>query len=71
MNDLDNLLKVIEASAIRAQKNEFVPNLMVTGTDEHKAIECGIRIGSRVREEILRTVSDSPKDGECGSGSCQ
>ena len=71
MSDLDTLLLIVEESALRAQKTDFVANLMVSGTDEYKAVESGIKIGSRVRREIMQTVSDEPKEGECGSGSCQ
>ena len=64
MSDLDDLLKVVEASAIEAKNKHFVANVMVTGTDAHKAIECGIRIGRRFREEVLQALAAILEDGE-------
>ena len=51
MDNLDELLKLVERSAELAQRKIFVANVMVTGTDAHKAIECGIRIGEKFRGE--------------------
>ena len=52
-NDLENLFKVVEASAKEALEQGFVANLMTTGTDTHAAIECGTRIGIGFRGKVL------------------
>ena len=49
MDNLDELLKLVERSAELAKNKTFVANVMETGTDAHKAIECGIRIGEKFR----------------------
>ena len=71
MSSLDVLLEIVEASAQQALKRGFVANVMTTGTDEYKAVECGLKIGNKIRAEIIKTISDKPKEGECGSGSCK
>ena len=53
MDDLDELLRLVERSAELAKRKTFVANVMETGTDAHRAIECGIRIGERFRAEVL------------------
>ena len=52
MDNLDELLKLVERSAELAKNKTFVANVMETGTDAHKAIECGIRIGEKFRGEV-------------------
>ena len=53
MDDLDELLKLVERGAELSQKKAFVVNVMETGTDPHKAIECGVRIGEKFRGAVF------------------
>ena len=59
VSDVSELLEMVETAADSAMRSKFVPNLMVIGTDEHKAIECGIKIGSKFRASILSILDDA------------
>jgi len=50
--NLNQLLNIVENVSNEALRREFIPNLMVTGTPEYEAIECGIRIGRRFRSQV-------------------
>ena len=63
MSDLDSLLEMVEASAIASKRKHFVANVMETGTDAHKAIECGIRIGQKFRAEALQALAAILEEG--------